>query len=198
MTHPTDAAIAQAFRERLESMYSPLTVREVMKAVETRARELDAAKPEQVHTCSYYCDRPGCLKAQRDELRDRLEGLDGAKGGEEPERELLVSMAVRLDHGFGLRDEEWQAATLRDMRKVWEEVMGRGFYSPERKAFYSSMTTPPAQAAEAVERVAWAIRSSFYDGVCGEVPWDELGESHKNDWRTLARAAIAAMQECAK
>jgi hypothetical protein len=44
MTHPTDAAIAQAFRERLESMYSPLTVREVMKAVEDRARELDAEK----------------------------------------------------------------------------------------------------------------------------------------------------------
>lgn len=41
---PTDAAIAQAFRERLESMYSPLTVREVMKAVEARARELDAEK----------------------------------------------------------------------------------------------------------------------------------------------------------
>ena len=44
MTNPTDAAIAQAFRERLESMYSPLTVREVMKAIETRARELDAEK----------------------------------------------------------------------------------------------------------------------------------------------------------
>ena len=25
-----------------------------------------------VHSCSYYCDRPGCIKAQRDELRERL------------------------------------------------------------------------------------------------------------------------------
>jgi hypothetical protein len=25
-----------------------------------------------VHSCSYYCDRPDCVKAQRDELRDRL------------------------------------------------------------------------------------------------------------------------------
>ena len=24
------------------------------------------------HSCSYYCDRPECIKAQRDELRDRL------------------------------------------------------------------------------------------------------------------------------
>lgn len=23
------------------------------------------------HSCSYYCDRPECIKAQRDELRDR-------------------------------------------------------------------------------------------------------------------------------
>lgn len=26
-----------------------------------------------IHTCSYYCTRPECIKTQRDELRDRLE-----------------------------------------------------------------------------------------------------------------------------
>ena len=26
----------------------------------------------EIHSCSYYCDRPECIKAQRDELRDRL------------------------------------------------------------------------------------------------------------------------------
>ena len=25
-----------------------------------------------IHSCSYYCNRPECIKAQRDELRDRL------------------------------------------------------------------------------------------------------------------------------
>jgi hypothetical protein len=25
-----------------------------------------------IHTCSYYCDRPECIKAQRDDLRERL------------------------------------------------------------------------------------------------------------------------------
>jgi len=25
------------------------------------------------HTCSYYCDRPECIRAQRDELRQALE-----------------------------------------------------------------------------------------------------------------------------
>lgn len=26
-----------------------------------------------LHTCSYHCDRPACIKAQRDELRDKME-----------------------------------------------------------------------------------------------------------------------------
>ena len=26
-----------------------------------------------LHTCSYYCERPECIRAQRDELRQKLE-----------------------------------------------------------------------------------------------------------------------------
>jgi hypothetical protein len=29
-----------------------------------------------IHSCGYYCDRPECIKAQRDELRDRLAQLE--------------------------------------------------------------------------------------------------------------------------
>lgn len=29
-----------------------------------------------IHTCSYFCDRPNCIKAQRDELRDRIAALE--------------------------------------------------------------------------------------------------------------------------
>jgi hypothetical protein len=25
-----------------------------------------------IHSCGYYCDRPACVKAQRDELREKL------------------------------------------------------------------------------------------------------------------------------
>ncbi len=25
-----------------------------------------------IHSCGYYCDKPFCIKAQRDELRDKL------------------------------------------------------------------------------------------------------------------------------
>lgn len=31
-----------------------------------------------MHTCNYYCDRPECLKAQRDELRDKWETIVAA------------------------------------------------------------------------------------------------------------------------
>lgn len=38
------------------------------------------------HTCSYFCDKPECIKAQRDELRDRLQRLDAQTVPVEPER----------------------------------------------------------------------------------------------------------------
>ena len=28
---------------------------------------------DDIHSCSYYCDRPECIKRQRDELRERIE-----------------------------------------------------------------------------------------------------------------------------
>lgn len=29
----------------------------------------------EIHSCSYYCDRPECIKRQRDDMRERLEEL---------------------------------------------------------------------------------------------------------------------------
>ena len=37
-----------------------------------------------IHTCSYYCDRPACIKAQRDELRDRFQVMQAALQSGEP------------------------------------------------------------------------------------------------------------------
>jgi len=33
---------------------------------------MSEAKPMTIHSCSYYCHQPECIKAQRDELRDKL------------------------------------------------------------------------------------------------------------------------------
>ncbi len=42
-----------------------------------------------IHTCSYYCDRPACIKAQRDELRDRFQVMQAALQSGEPVGEVF-------------------------------------------------------------------------------------------------------------
>lgn len=49
-----------------------------------------------------------------------------------PDPRLLRSMAIRYRHDFGLLDSKTQAALLTQMRQLWEEVVGLGFYHPEK------------------------------------------------------------------
>ena len=126
----TDAAIAQAFRERLESMYSPLTVREVMKAVEARARELDA-------TYQSATDSAGIGR------------FEGAKG--------------------------------------WEFIHSERC---QERAYECCICTPPAQAAEAVERVARAVAAIARPNIS----FEQLSAVTTRECYRMARAAIAAMQ----
>lgn len=55
---------------------------------------------------------------------------------DQPDPALLASMAMRINHGFGLMDRMAQNSLMNDMRKVWEEVVGRGYYSPDRADLY--------------------------------------------------------------
>jgi hypothetical protein len=53
-------------------MASPRTIMSRMAAEIWNARAPQAVDaPEEIHSCSYFCERPACIKAQRDELRDR-------------------------------------------------------------------------------------------------------------------------------
>lgn len=45
-----------------------------------------------IHSCSYYCDRPACIKAQRDELRGKLFAMNGMFG----DKETIDSFKARL------------------------------------------------------------------------------------------------------
>ncbi len=76
----------------------------------------------------------------------------------EPPAGLLVSMAICLDHGFGLpaqmlggvpigQSAERKQAMLSDMRKLYDEVVGRGYWKPEREAQYLAWA-PPAGPVE--------------------------------------------------
>lgn len=69
----------------------------------------------------------------------------------EPTRGLLISMALRMDHAFGAPEQEpipgmklghtdsYREVVLRDLAKAYEEVVGDGFYAPEREEYYRAM-----------------------------------------------------------
>lgn len=59
------------------------------------------------------------------EATARLADSDG-----EPDQALLISMATCLNHGFRFLAPAQQQSMLHDMRKLWDEVQGRGYYSP--------------------------------------------------------------------
>jgi hypothetical protein len=52
---------------------------------------------------------------------------------------LLVSMAMRYRHDFGLLSDNQKRSVLSQMRQIYEEVAGIGFYSPERESHYAAM-----------------------------------------------------------
>ena len=82
-----------------------------------------------------------CATLQRIDMEALLKAAQSARGAlpKEPPVELLVSMALRVNHGFGLDDERSKEVQLSDMRKVYEEVSGYGFYSDAVKDRYTAM-----------------------------------------------------------
>lgn len=111
-----------------------------MDAIEKRARELLARSYEAdgmvgrsgvIRNPSQYMEKPdrralGCIIAA-------LTPPDA------PDQALLVSMAMLVYHGFGLLTPEQKQSQLREMRKLWDEVMGRGYYSPDNRERYVAM-----------------------------------------------------------
>lgn len=106
-----------------------------MDAIEKRARELVMAEiPDLAKECFGYQRMTVVnLHVVMRILRAAL------TPPEEPDHALLVSMAMCLRHGFGLDTPEQQQSQLREMRKLWDEVMGRGYYSPANRERYVAM-----------------------------------------------------------
>ena len=61
---------------------------------------------------------------------------------DEPDQALLISMATCLNHGFGMLGPQQQASMLHDMRKLWDEVQGRGYYTPANRGRYLAALKP--------------------------------------------------------
>jgi len=62
-----------------------------------------------------------------------------AQPPDEPDQALLISMACCLNHGFIQDNKERQESQLYDMRKLWDETAGRGYYKPWNRGRYLSM-----------------------------------------------------------
>ena len=71
---------------------------------------------------------------------------------------LLMSMALRTDHALGCPgyydqfEEGLHAKKLRaaldDMRRVYEEIVGGGFYSADQEAYYQAMLSSSSQGED--------------------------------------------------
>ena len=155
MTHPTDAAIAQAFRECREEMSGSVAWLDAFRLIELRAREMDAEKGGD-GVCS--CPEHGNW-VNSDDVKRLVRRLDVAINGENG------------------------AAPQASLCDIVAQV---------EKAFRDA-ATPPAQAAEAVERVARAIAcaSSGRKQNRAEAVWKNIASWEKLRYRDHARAAIA-------
>ena len=82
--------------------------------------------------------------------RSTLDTKDSPRLPKDPPEGLLMSMALRYDHGLGVPGyydtfgtQGFHAkrllSTLATMRQLYEEVSGNGFYSPEREQYYKDL-----------------------------------------------------------
>ena len=93
-----------------------------------------------IHSCGYYCDRPACIKAQRDELRQKLFSDQAVKtysGGKpnytEPEPDYEAEFIKDWNEGKVKRvsdgkrmvpEREWQGLTDDELSKTIDDVIG--------------------------------------------------------------------------
>lgn len=77
-----------------------------------------------------------------------------------PPLELLVSMAACLDHGFGLMGHEEQQKQLNEMRKVYDEVVGDGYFRQEIASMYASMVRKIGDAGPLANFVSGSTKQS--------------------------------------
>ena len=109
-----------------------------MDAIENRARELLIAqyKARGDLVAAFNIERGGLSSFYAAEIAAIVAALTPP---DEPDQALLVSMAMLVYHGFGLLTPEQKQSQLREMRKLWDEVMGRGYYSPDTRERYVAM-----------------------------------------------------------
>ena len=122
-----------------------------------------------MHSCSYFCDRPACIKAQRDELRAALAAQPGA-----------IEQALQKIADFGQEQEQKPVA--------WIGLPGKG--TPLFTAPPAPAAVPPGYVLVPIEPTQ-AILDAPFVGKVQPQDW----HSHKRSRELMAenyRAMIAA------
>jgi len=105
---------------------------------------------EAIHTCSYSCERPGCIRAQRDELVAKVEALRA-----EVER-------LRTDGASAVR---WAPGSA-----YWSEVLVE-LFGPDARKGIDVLEARWRKEIERAERLAEALRRAHRWGGLGK-GWD--------------------------
>ncbi len=96
-----------------------------------------------IHTCSYYCNRPECVRAQRDELRQKLEQAEE----QEPVAWLVDGkIKVRLDMAGKLYYSEFNVYG----KDVVDEAIEQEREACAKVCDDADKSTHPADLADAI------------------------------------------------
>ncbi|HEY8354574.1 MAG TPA: hypothetical protein VIK69_06105, partial [Methylophilaceae bacterium] len=128
---------------------------------------------EKIHTCSYECERPGCIRAQRDELVSRLEALTAAQRPAAPSETVNVVGMPEFD---SLLDHIYEYGTGA------EGVVERA--NAFARAVIARYT--PQQSAAVDEAMVERACRHWYSR------WDEADQATKMLWAEMMYDLLAA------
>jgi hypothetical protein len=99
-----------------------------------------------IHTCSYYCERPDCIRAQRDELRQKIEQAESLD--KQDEIKALIE-DLRLNHEFCPKEVILQAAD--ELEKMVEADDRKEEHRSQVRTHTPEDTKKIVQVIEAIE-----------------------------------------------
>lgn len=128
-----------------------------------------------IHTCSYQCERPECIRAQRDELAAK-QGFTAA--------DMADQGARQFDAGYAAAKAELHAAAQEAVAEVIVDAIGYRYLSWSAEWFAGHEELPPvgtklyaapAPAAPGIDRADLIRIIEWWNAYAGPVD-DALGE----------------------
>jgi hypothetical protein len=141
-----------------------------------------------IHSCSLYCERPGCIRAQRDELRDAV-----AAQAQPAHPEPVVWQVIEYDPDNEIK-KRWVECTEWEAKNVYKSDHVRALYtdcarqvpngeSPQGRSFTTAEDKPDLAHPEPV-----ACVSGYSCAKCGcieLIPDDTSPPSPPQWWKLV-------------